>query len=99
MKIFQKPIAFEWDKGNRGKNLRKHRVTDGECEEVFFDPRKKILRDTLHSVRELRYIILGQTKGRRLLLVVFTIRGERIRIISSRDLSRKEKNLYYEEKT
>jgi hypothetical protein len=99
MKIFKKPIKFEWDKGNRGKNLVQHKVTDEECEETFFDFRKKILKDVLHSQKEDRYILLGQTKKQRLLFVVFTIRNEKIRVISARDINKKERNLYYEKST
>jgi len=94
MKIFRKIQEFEWDKDNKNKNFIKHQVTDQESEEVFFDPQKKILKDILHSDSENRYILVGQTKGRRLLFVVFTTRRNKIRIISSRDLNKKEKNIY-----
>lgn len=96
MRIFRTPLEFEWDQGNKGKNFQKHKVTDEECEEVFFDLRKKILRDILHShsKKEERYILLGQTKRQRLLFVVFTIRKGKVRVISARDLNPKEKRLY-----
>ena len=96
MKILQKALIFEWDHGNKGKNFKKHGVADQECEEVFFDPKKKVLRDPLHSGREERFMLLGKTKMGRLLFVVFTIRGDRIRIISARDLNKREKHLYEE---
>lgn len=98
MKVIRKAIEFEWDQGNKGKNFKKHKVTDEECEEVFFDPGKKILRDSIHSGHEKRYIVLGETKKERLLFAVFTIRRGKIRVISGRDLNKKEKHLY-EEKT
>ena len=91
MKILDTTFAFEWDSGNRQKNFIKHRVNDEECEEVFFDPEKKILRDTLHSGREERYIILGATQRLRILFVIFTVRNGSIRVISARDLNKKEK--------
>ena len=78
MIILPGPLEFEWDKGNQGKNLLKHVVSDEECEEVFFDERKKILKDVLHSGKEERYLLLGQTKEKRILFIVFTIRKNKI---------------------
>lgn len=94
MHALAEPLEFQWDTGNSGKNLKKHRVADTECEEVFFDENKKVLNDVLHSEAENRYLLIGMTQLGRLLLVVFTIRKEKIRIISARDLNRKERNLY-----
>ena len=87
------PIEFEWDKGNRGKN-QKHRVTDEECEEAYFDPNKVLARDPLHSDRELRHILIGKTQNGRLLFVAFTVRKKKLRVISARDLNRRERFLY-----
>ena len=98
MITIKKPLEFEWDKGNKDKNWLKHRVTNEECEEVFFDKNKKILKDVLHSDKEKRFIILGKTKKGRLLFVVFTIRNKKIRVISARDINKKEVILY-EKKT
>jgi uncharacterized DUF497 family protein len=94
MKREAKITQFDWDKGNINKNWEGHQVKDQECEEVFFDLKKKILKDVIHSTQEKRYILLGQTKLKRLLLIVFTIRKNKIRIISARDLNKKEKYLY-----
>ena len=94
MKVVKKALAFEWDQGNRGKNFQKYNVTDAECEEVFFDPRKRILQDQLHSGREERFIILGKTRKERLLFLVCTIRRDKIRVISARDINTKESHLY-----
>lgn len=91
------PIAlqFEWDTGNSGKNKRGHNVEDWECEEVFFDPKKVLLKDTLHSGHEERSILLGKTRQGRLLFLAFTIRNEKVRVISARDVTkRKEIGLY-----
>ena len=96
MKVVSNVLQFEWDQGNRGKNFKKHRVTDEECEEAFFDPEKRILGDRLHSDREERFVMLGKTKRDRWLFIVFTARNERIRIISARDLGKKERHLYEE---
>jgi len=49
MKIFFEPLQFEWNKGNEGKNLIKHKVSDEECEEVFFDPNRRVAKDVCHS--------------------------------------------------
>jgi len=98
MKLLNAVSEFDWDRGNRGKSLKKHGITDEECEEIFFDERKKVLKDVLHSGRENRYILIGKTKKERLLFLVFTIRKNKIRVISARDLNKKERKLY-EEKT
>lgn len=77
----------------------RHGVSDQECEEVFFDSNKRVLKDVLHSGNEERFILLGKTKTKRLLFCVFTIRKDKIRIISARDINKKEINLYYYEKS
>lgn len=97
MKTIKDLVEFEWDKGNIGKN-RKHNVGDKEAEEVFLDDKKIVLRDTLHSKNEERFIIIGITKRGRLLYVAYTIRNEKIRIISARSVNKKEVYVY-EEKT
>lgn len=93
MRIDKSAVEFEWDKGNIGKNI-KHRVKDQEAEEIFFDENKVILKDVLHSKTEERFIILGRTKADRILYAVFTKRKKKIRIISVRDLNKKEVQLY-----
>lgn len=94
MILISKPIQFQWDTGNTEKNVEKHQVNNGECEEVFFDRHKKILKDVLHSGIEPRYIIFGKTKKGRKLFLVFTIRKLQVRVISARDLNKKEVKLY-----
>lgn len=86
-------LEFKWDRGNVGKN-KKHDVEDSESEEVFFDEHKAILRDSPHSGSEGRSILIGKTKAERALFVVFTKRGKKIRVISARDVNRKEMHLY-----
>ena len=94
MKLFKESLEFQWDKGNIGKNF-KHKVEDREAEEPFFDRKRKVYKDILHSSRqEKRYILLGKTKNKRLLYVVFTMRGGKIRIISSRDINKREMAMY-----
>lgn len=97
MRIDNSVLQFEWDKGNVSKN-KKHNVEDKEVEEVFFDESKKTFKDHLHSNGEERFRIIGKTKKGRLLFVVFTMRKGKARIISARDISKKEVYLY-EEKT
>jgi uncharacterized DUF497 family protein len=93
------PVAFEWDEGNSGKNLAKHGVTDAEAEEVFFDTNRKLYPDPRHSQGENRRIIVGRTEAGRLLFVVFTLRGKRLRVISARDLNKTREADLYEEAT
>jgi uncharacterized DUF497 family protein len=85
---------FEWDEGNAAKNWIRHRVTQSECEEVFFNRPLVVAEDEAHSDHELRFFALGQTDAGRLLLVVYTIRGERVRVISARDMIRSERRTY-----
>ena len=92
MKIFHRVIGFDWDKGNINKNL-KHHVTNQEAEEVFYDVRKKIVKK-ISEKNEKRWIIMGSTKTQRMLFVVYTIRKNKIRVISARDLNKKERLLY-----
>ena len=89
----RKALEFEWDKGNTGKN-KKHKVEDFESEEPFFDPCKVTLKDSPHSETEERHILLGKTKKGRLLFIVFTERAGKVRIISARQINKKEVPLY-----
>jgi len=85
--------GFDWDEGNRDKNELKHGVSQEECESVFMeDP--IIAFDQNHSIKEIRLVIFGRTFNDRLLSVFFTIRGKKIRVISARDQSKKEKIKY-----
>ncbi|MGA2654467.1 MAG: BrnT family toxin [Gammaproteobacteria bacterium] len=77
---------------NHHKNWLKHAVTHTECEQLFFnDP--LLLMEAI-SASEPRYLALGQTDQGRGLFIVFTLRNEMIRVISARDMSRKERNIY-----
>ena len=95
MRVDKTILAFEWDKGNIGKNT-KHKVEDKEAEEVFLDENKKTFKDKLHSDGEERFRVVGKTKKGRLLFVAFTKRKNKIRIISARDINKKEVYLYEE---
>lgn len=98
MSEFPKELAgctgFQWDAGNADKNWEQHQVSQGECEQVFFQRPILIAPDREHSQREPRYAALGRTAAGRRLAVVFTIRGTLLRIISTRDMSRSERRLY-----
>lgn len=94
MKIIPEPLIFEWDEGNQGKNWQKHHVGISEAEEVFFDEHKKLYPDPIHSGKEKRKIIIGKTKKDRVLFLIFTIRKQKVRIISARDLNKREEGLY-----
>ncbi|HLZ14961.1 MAG TPA: BrnT family toxin [Candidatus Saccharimonadales bacterium] len=96
MAVISDPLQFDWNAGNSGKNKRSHNVEDWECEEVFFDPQKIMLKDKLHSGQEERFILLGKTRQERLLYLVFTIRNGKIRIISARDVTKKKEIELYE---
>jgi uncharacterized DUF497 family protein len=88
--------GFDWDSGNREKNWEQHKVDWTEAEETFFSIPLLVLPDPKHSRAESRLAVLGQTLAGRKLAVVFTIRNNRIRVISARDMSKKERNLYDE---
>lgn len=96
MTVWREPIRFQWDAGNLDKNWIKHQVTNGECEEAFFDPHKRLFHPAPRTDRETRYGLIGRTKDKRLLFVVFTIRGQAVRVISARDLNKREQGLYEE---
>ncbi|MFC1595688.1 BrnT family toxin [Candidatus Margulisiibacteriota bacterium] len=86
--------GFEWDKGNINKNWDKHGVNDAECEQIFFNIPLFIDQDVIHSHNEDRFYCLGQTDNNRLLFIIFTIRNDKIRIISARSMNRKERIIY-----
>lgn len=88
--------GFQWDAGNAAKNWELHRVSQGECEQVFFNRPLLVAPDLGHSGREPRFAALGKTNAGRCLAVVFTIRGTLVRIISARDMSRRERRIYEE---
>ncbi|MCH8011800.1 MAG: BrnT family toxin [Candidatus Marinimicrobia bacterium] len=89
--------GFEWDKGNRDKNWIRHRVSKNKCEEVFFNQPILVSEDPKHSNVEKRYYVLGRTDSNRFLFISFTIRNNRIRVISARDMNRKERKAYHEQ--
>ncbi len=92
-------VGFDWDDGNLLKNELKHGLKWQEIEEVFFNEPLVLLRDCKHSSeKEKRCLALGYIDSGKLLSVVFTIRGDKIRVISARAMSKKERK-FYEENT
>ena len=87
--------GFDWDHGNHCKNWEKHSVSQTECEQIFFNQPLLIQDDFKHSDAEIRYLALGKTNQSRLLFIAFTQRLNLIRVISARDMSKKER-LFYE---
>lgn len=89
-------VGFDWDEGNSFKSSEKHTVSQAEAEQIFADPRLLLADDVKHSQDEIRYHALGRAFGSRLLHVTFTLRDNRtkIRVISARDMNRKERGGY-----
>ena len=94
--ILENCEGFEWDDGNSGKNWHLHRVTDAESEEVFSNEPIVIVRDSSHSSFETRYAVRSVTNSGRRLTVIFAIRNALIRVISARDMTRREERSYEE---
>jgi len=86
--------GFDWDDGNRTKNWLKHQVSTSECEESFFNLPLLLRNDDRHSQDENRFYVLGQTNAGRKLFLSFTVRLNKVRVISTRDMSRKERQAY-----
>jgi uncharacterized DUF497 family protein len=89
-------MEFGWDPRKAAKNLRKHKVSFTEAATVFSDSLSATVPDPDHSGEEDRYIIVGMSNRSRLLMVAFAERGDRIRIISARELTRAERKAYEE---
>jgi uncharacterized protein len=84
-------IEFEWDSAKAEANLQKQSVSFEEATTAFYDGLSFTIPDPLHSEREARFVLLGQTSGGRLVVVVHVDRGARIRLISARAATRKER--------
>ncbi len=88
-------LEFEWDKGNQSKSLEKHGITAEESEQVFFRP--YVLKpDGSHSAKENRFNLIGKTDSGKILFMSFTVRNNKIRIISARRADKKERKIYEE---
>jgi uncharacterized DUF497 family protein len=89
-------LTFEWDGDKARGNLRKHGVSFAEAMSAFQDPLGRIVDDARHSIDEDRLALLALSTRGRLLAVMFTERGERIRLISARRATKPERNSYEE---
>ncbi len=85
--------AFQWDIGN-SKKPKKHGLSIEEVDEAFFDDQRIVFDDWKHSITEKRFTLLGKTKQERIVNVTFTIRNRKIRVITARDINKKEVFLY-----
>jgi uncharacterized protein len=92
-------VGFDWDDGNARKSLDKHGVSQQEAEQVFLDPRLRVLVDEKHSGGETRFHAYGEDAAGRKLQVSFTLRDNdsMIRVISARPMSRRERATYEQE--
>jgi len=90
-------VEFEWNPRKAAKNFRKHRISFNEAATVFGDSLGTTVPDPDHSLAEDRYITIGMSSRARLVMIAHTERGERIRIISARELTRTERKAYEEE--
>lgn len=86
--------GFDWDEGNIDRNRERHGVSVVESEQVFFQRPILVALDAMHSQDEVRYAALGRTVEGRRLTIVFTVRENLIRVISARDMSRRERRIY-----
>ncbi len=91
---FDSIVGFDWDEGNKQKNWEKHQVDFRECEEVFFNQPLLIHEDAQHSSQEKRFYVLGRSDIGRTLFLVCTLRHNKIRVISARDQSKRERKIY-----
>ena len=90
-------LTFEWDEEKAVKNLKNHRISFEEAKTVFNDPLSITVADPDHSIDEDRYIDIGMSSQGRLLVVVYTERGQNIRLISSRKATKREQRAYEQE--
>lgn len=89
-------LTFEWDPVKAAKNFRRRQISFAEAATVFEDPLSATVNDPDHSDEEDRFLIFGWSNRNRLLVVSFTERGERIRLISARELTPEERRAYEE---
>jgi uncharacterized DUF497 family protein len=90
-------LQFTWDPQKAASNLRKHKVGFPEAATAFADPLSLSISDPDHSVGEERFVLIGQSERRRLVVVAHVERGDLIRIISARPATRRERKTYEEE--
>ena len=89
-------MKFEWDEEKAAANLAEHEVSFNEAKTVFDDPLYVDFYDPDHSYDEHRYLIVGESQHRRLLIVSYTERGDAVRLISAREVTAAERKAYEE---
>jgi uncharacterized DUF497 family protein len=87
-------VEFEWDAGKAASNLSKHGIGFAEAMTVFNDALEVMIADPAHSDAELRFVSIGVSESGRLLVVAYTERDQRIRIVSARQATPRERRLY-----
>jgi uncharacterized DUF497 family protein len=87
-------LEFEWDPEKANANEKKHGVSFDEASTVFADPLGRLVDDPEHSANEVRYVLFGRSSAGRLLAVMHTEREDAIRVISAREMTRKERTDY-----
>ena len=92
-------MRFEWDPRKAERNLKRRRISFAEASTVFYDPLAKTIADPDHSATENRELTMGQSHTGRLLIVSHTQRQDRIRIISARLPTRRERRQYEEDES
>ena len=93
---FSNTVGFDWDEDNFYKNIGKHNVFGSEAEQIFFNHPLIVKRDFKHSQAEERFYALGRTNHDRLLFIAFTVRSDKIRVISAREMTIREVRVYDE---
>lgn len=88
--------GFQWDEGNSSKSWTRHEISQTEAEQVVLNRPVVVVGDVAHSGTEPRYFAFGRTDGGRFLTIVFTVRGQLLRVISARPMSRRERRGYAE---
>ncbi len=90
------PLVFKWDSAKARLNQAKHGVSFEEAQTVFRDPLGGMVDDPRHSINEQRLVLIGMSDRQRLITVMFTEKGDRIRLISARQVTRAERRAYEE---
>ncbi len=98
-KQFEGDLEFDWDKGNLEKSWLKHKISQKESEATFFDYHALVSSDPAHSQSEIRWLLLGKTSNNKRLAMIFTLRANKIRVISARPMGNKERQKYESQTT
>jgi uncharacterized protein len=93
--LISRCTGFQWDSGNSAKIWERHRVSPEECEQTFMNQFYAMPNGEHTTAEETRFKIFGETQAGRYLSVIFTIRGDLIRVISARDMNRRERRMYF----